>query len=503
VFDAKAGASLTAQAVMVGEVNTALAWQADSMAVSLDYKNSAVSSAATATVSANNASASAAAATTNGATQVALATAKADSAAASAYAAQVAATAAGTAAGLPNIAGVDAFDVLQINAEKSGVQWGKSGQNVGDLLTTANNPGVTYAATNRATYLQSAYPDLYALLGAAADADRAMITYTSPFGSDNVQNGWTASSGDLIIALCASVSFCYTSTDGGLSWVRRPTPRSDWSSIIVKDGVFLATIQGTQGLVYTTTDGINWAQRNLPNNLTTSAISGVVSNLFIVAEAISRAGIYYTSSDGITWTVRSGFPTAQAVVALSSVNGNVVCISGNSSVAYTFSVDGINWLVGRFDANNQVPYKAIAYSGGIYYGVNESDGILYSSTTLMSTAWTKTLNVFVSPAGDVTTPSFNYLSLCASSKSSVIYANSSNSTRAWVSNDGGETWFFKITPANFNGFNMQSSSRFFAIFGNLLYAIPYRTYDPKNSFITPKVYTQSAPLQTYIKGRLV
>ena len=86
VFDAKAGASLTAQAAMVPEVNAALAWQAGSMAETKGYKDAAAISAQTATEQAAIASGAGGAA----AAQVALAATQANNAAASATAAEAA-----------------------------------------------------------------------------------------------------------------------------------------------------------------------------------------------------------------------------------------------------------------------------------------------------------------------------------------------------------------------------------------------------------------------------
>lgn len=108
VFDAKAGASLTAQAAMVPEVNAALAWQAGSMAETKGYKEAAATSAGNASNSATAAANSATAATTNGAVQVnlakdqvALAVTEKNAAAKHALSSQAYAQASGASAGIP------------------------------------------------------------------------------------------------------------------------------------------------------------------------------------------------------------------------------------------------------------------------------------------------------------------------------------------------------------------------------------------------------------------
>jgi len=91
VFDAKAGASLTAQAAMVQDVNAALAWQAGSMAETKGYKDAAATSAQTATEQAaiaSGAGGAAAAQVALAAEQVTLAATQAINAAASATAAE-------------------------------------------------------------------------------------------------------------------------------------------------------------------------------------------------------------------------------------------------------------------------------------------------------------------------------------------------------------------------------------------------------------------------------
>lgn len=83
-FDAKAGASLTAQVQMVAQINVALTWQATSMAATLDYKNAAAQSATDAAAAADRAEA----VDTNVSEQVEEAAAYAASAKASATAAE-------------------------------------------------------------------------------------------------------------------------------------------------------------------------------------------------------------------------------------------------------------------------------------------------------------------------------------------------------------------------------------------------------------------------------
>lgn len=97
VFDAKAGASLAAQQVMVPQINTSLSWMADQVNSTEGYKNAAETSASNAAASATSADQSR-------------------------TAAQAAAAAAGSSAGLPSLAG-NARRPLAVLANESGVSW--------------------------------------------------------------------------------------------------------------------------------------------------------------------------------------------------------------------------------------------------------------------------------------------------------------------------------------------------------------------------------------------
>jgi hypothetical protein len=480
---------------MVPQLNAAFTWQAASEAASLDYKNAAAGSATAAAGSATSAASSATAATTNGAAQVTLATTQANNAASSANQAQIAAAAAGSAAGLPSFTGKDAFDVLQINAAKNGVQWGKVGQSVGDILVTARAPGATYATGNRSSYFQSAYPDLYALIGSLPDADRSTITtgtLNASFPGDALSSRLTADSGSLLIALCTNIAFCYTSSDRGLTWTRRATPVFNWKSITVKSGLFLASTTDNPGQTYTTTDGITWTARA---TLSVSPQLGVVAGLFVLIDQTGADAFNRTSPDGITWTARV-VPTVLPIVGLFNINGFLVSLAGNAT-SYAYTSDGINWLNTSTSGN----FQSIQYIAGTYYAVNNSaDGGLFTAGSLAG-PWTKTIALAV-PSGGFST--FTGASQGAvSAIDGVIIFPAAAVAAAWVSNDSGKSWDYRLTPVILNG-PLPLPGRFLHLAAaNTAYSMPLRSYDSTVNFITPKSAPQPWPLTTYIKGRLV
>jgi hypothetical protein len=132
-FDAKAGASLTAQQQMVPQINASLTWVGQQVAAVGTYATAASDSAAASAASAaaaNQAKAAAQQAVVDAgaagaqqvqlaAEQVSLASDQVDSAQSAASSAQAYAAAAGSAAGLPALNGAGNF--LTINATNDGV----------------------------------------------------------------------------------------------------------------------------------------------------------------------------------------------------------------------------------------------------------------------------------------------------------------------------------------------------------------------------------------------
>ncbi|WP_062390967.1 hypothetical protein [Pseudomonas abietaniphila] len=133
VFDAKAGASLTAQQAMVPQINTSLTWIGAQVTTVDGYRQAAAQSvsdaqgyASAANTSKNAAAQSAIDATNNGAAQVQLAAQQVTLAAGQVTlaqqardSAQAAAAAAGSSAGLPALSG--AGNLLTINSTNDGV----------------------------------------------------------------------------------------------------------------------------------------------------------------------------------------------------------------------------------------------------------------------------------------------------------------------------------------------------------------------------------------------
>jgi hypothetical protein len=389
IFDAKAGASLTAQVQMVAQINVALSWQADSMAATLDYKNAAGASATQAALAASTASqakdaaqAAVTAAGQAGATQVALAVSARNDA-------QAAATAAGAAAGLP--ANRPPFAVLQINAAGNVgwgyggpdtalatigqalilgpgkvPKWGYAGPQIGDVLTTARDIQSTVAINQRVLPSSTAWYSVAYGNGKFVAIDANGAAATSPDGITwtaqvlPVTTNWISLTfgNGVFVAIAYGNAVAATSTDG-ITWTQRALPSAkDWRSVTFGNGLFVA-VADASAVAATSPDGVTWTARALPVSYSWQAV-GFGNGLFV---AVGSGTVTATSPDGITWTQRTIANGTWVSVAYGS--GLFVAV-GSGSVLLT-SPDGVTWTPRTIPS---VTWAAVAYGNGTFFAVS-------------------------------------------------------------------------------------------------------------------------------------
>lgn len=306
-FDIKAGASLTAQVQMVAQINTALAWQAASMAATLDYKTAAGASAAQSALAASTASLAKEAAQkavtdtgTAGARQVQLATDQVALAVVARQETQAIATAVGVSAGVPPAR--TPFTTLSINAAgnvmwewglpnravgKTGQSvmldaakkpyWGYAGQQIGDTLITSRNPGGLYLPANGSIRSKSVYPVAAAQIGLIGGV---------------VGEAWQAS-------------------DSGLSSALRLLKSNG-------KGTLIAMIAASLTLTRSVDGGVTWTPCTMPGGLgsssgTTSIDTDLNGNWVICGfnDSAAPRKVLRSEDDGITWEAVN-IPVAQA-----------------------------------------------------------------------------------------------------------------------------------------------------------------------------------------------
>ena len=375
-FDAKAGASLTAQVVMVVEINSSLTWIATQVNAAEGFKNAAATSAGAAagSASAANTSKNAAAAQVSlAAGQVVLAANQVVLANNAKSSAEVAAAAAQAAAGLPSLVG-NANKVLRVNAGATAVGWGvglpalpaAAGKTlvvsaggtavewaeqykVGDVLMSARNPGALWLPADGAIRAQSSYPVLFAALGLIGNSIGSVwasvalpIPMTSSGSIATGKNGTT-------IAMSAS-GVVTRSLDKGVTW--GPSIASGLTGTLQSlatngAGVWIATNSNSNGVcVRSLDDGLTWSNINLPTT-TSSGHSKVIyvgGTSFVAMRAASYSSVSVSNNNGASWsTVVHNGTTATASGIGSDENGVVLLAVG---VQLSRSVDyGQTWTI--------------------------------------------------------------------------------------------------------------------------------------------------------------
>jgi hypothetical protein len=184
-----------------------------------------------------------------------------------------------------------------------------------------------------------------------------------------------------------------TSTDG-VSWA----PLEGWAftdyifyDITYAENIFVAV--GSQGVVITSPDGINWTERTSP----ALGLSGVThgNNIFV---AVGTLSTIITSPDGRSWTKRdSGVPIPQGkFVTFEKIAygnntfvlvGNICDLNRCEGIILT-SPDGINWTT---EGQGYRELWGITYGNGIFVAVGRHtiitspDGIQWTEESSEST----------------------------------------------------------------------------------------------------------------------
>lgn len=366
VFDAKAGASLTAQQLMIPQINTSLSWIGQQVTAIDGYRQAAAQSAGDAQTSANAASSSKEAAaqsatdaTNNGKAQVSLAKDQVTLAQQAATSAQVAAAAAQSAAGLPSLAG-NAYKVLRVNATNNGVEWGlglpvlpsvagapgkvptlaANGTSliwaelnkIGDIITCTRNPGSLWLPADGSIRAQSSYPVLFAALGLIGNAIGSVWQTTTISISPSIiasgVNGTTIS--------VSPAGLASRSTDRGQSWGASVDLVLANVAGIGTDGkgTWIVTTSNLNGLAKRSLDdGVTWSNISLPGTAAAGWNRAVYTGntTWISNRGTNDTVMAISTNNGLTWsTFTHGFGNVTISDISSDEAGVVIAISGTS-----------------------------------------------------------------------------------------------------------------------------------------------------------------------------
>lgn len=527
VFDAKAGATLTAQQKMVNvDINGKLVPQINAATAQItedknataqfaQYANEAAETANAAKVAAQQAVVDAGVA---GAEQVQLAN---DARLASEDArdsSEAFLAAVGSAAGAPSIVGKagkslvvnpsgsgvlwgDPYPAypgkarmsLQVLPDEQGVRWVDVGDRIGDTLTTSRNPGSLYLPTDGAVYLKSAYTELFQTLGLLGGTKaNSWSAVTSGFGTADIKGIATNDNGIWI----------FLSTTGV---IRRSTD----------DGLTLAAVSG----------------------ITVQAAIDVVycGNGVFVAFGAGLTIVYKSVDNGLTWTL---IPKASIWASDFSISagasdgeGGVILAGHANGNAYSaWSTDyGVSWVVqmvvsGMATSNVALGKDGKAFLVG-YYG-SPAQYQVYSST--LKSLWTQKvgvtgsggtgLQISVSTDGQgvwiISLANFAYRIGANGDGTPVTLANPISGK---VATDKNGTWLVGNYVSTNNGIDFVTANlaapvassvtasragtfMVGATAGSLRRSVPVFPYDSATQFALPNI-TSPIGVKTYIKAK--
>ncbi len=212
-------------------------------------------------------------------------------------------------------------------------------------------------------------------------------------------------------------------------------------SIVFGAKFVIVTAQSATGVggAYTSTDGISWAQGNIPGvNYTWIDVAYSPTDLLYAAvQSTGSANSYATSTDGIAWTVRTG-PWASGTVAADSIaygNGKFYATPNSGTVA-AYSSNGIAWTGATAPQN---PSLNISYANTLFIiQGNASATTYYTATDAAGTFTSRTAN-----------KPYKYLGMAYNGTTLVsMQYNTSGNTTNVVSSTNGTTWTVRALGNN-------------------------------------------------------
>ncbi len=187
--------------------------------------------------------------------------------------------------------------------------------------------------------------------------------------------------GTQFVAVGGSTSQFFTSSNG-ITWVNRTNGGIAVLSVVngitwaTSLSLWVATGQNsgaTQGIIATSTDGINWTSRN--TDIFTTRATHVAWNGSLFVAVGEGTNVFATSSDGITWTGRGadGITTAGRGIVWATSPGQtslwVAVGSGTNSIAT--SPDGTTWTGRTTTSIFSVQGNEVVNNGSVTVAVGE------------------------------------------------------------------------------------------------------------------------------------
>ena len=223
-------------------------------------------------------------------------------------------------------------------------------------------------------------------------------------------------SSELGIFVGVSDSVIYFSYDG-INWTFKPLGfKVILSSILYNSNLKLFVAVGENGVILTSSDGINWTvvQTSGVSNWLYSITYSDELNLFV---AVGGHGVILTSPDAITWTSQTSGVSFQSLYkVIYSDELNLFVVVGGYGPTYgtiLTSTDGINWTVQADNLSQTLSDVVYSSELNLFVAVGDRSFVLTSSDTITWTtqtieeslwdikniAYSSELNLFVAAGG--------------------------------------------------------------------------------------------------------
>lgn len=259
----------------------------------------------------------------------------------------------------------------------------------GSQYIAALNYGTSFATSIDATNWISISPPISANAGTGlaangrlvfGGASGALVSGTSPANLTVINPGLGA---DLVDVAAGPNNYVAVTTrfimvsDDGLTWRQLPgSPSRDMHFVRYSRGRFIAGCD--LGVVFTSTNGINWVESSLP---TTSALSSLATDGAREVMVGTFGGTFY-SDDGVTWHSGSGGWTGGDITynAVAWAKGTWVC-AGNGRLVV--STNGSDWQIRPIDTSWFINGIAFAQNEFLAVGngviLTSPDGALWTA----------------------------------------------------------------------------------------------------------------------------
>src|SRR5690606_28057431 len=193
----------------------------------------------------------------------------------------------------------------------------------------------------------------------------------TPHESDQGWYGLASSADGLQLVAAAYGGKIYTSSDGGLNWTPRDTPRRGWiAAASAADGNKLVAADH-DGRLYTSADsGVSWTPRESERAWTFVASSADGSKLVAV---VANGPIFTSSDSGETWTEHNA-DQPDWIAVTSSADGSRLVASADGGAIYT-SVATTTPGVGGWISGAAGDAIELQYLGGGMFAVKDRVGM--------------------------------------------------------------------------------------------------------------------------------